>query len=323
MSELYDRYNRKIDYLRVSVTDRCNLRCLYCMPQEGVKPKSHDEILSYEEIKLLAAAAVKAGISKVRLTGGEPLVRKDAVKLVEMLANIPGLKDISLTTNGTLLPEFGEELKRAGLRRVNISIDSLDPQTYKKITRIGKLEHALAGLNKSSELGFEPVKVNTVLVKGINDDPRDFVKLIYDYPVHVRFIELMPISKRDPGLFLPIDELKANLAHYGSPEEAEGPQGAGPARYVTFKGALGTIGFISPISHHFCSTCNRLRLTPDGKLRACLFSDEEFDIRPVLRDNLSEEEIIAFIRNVLVSKPEEHNIAVLDKMDRLMCQIGG
>lgn len=324
MGELYDKYNRKIDYLRISVTDRCNLRCLYCMPQEGVKPKPHEEILSYEEIKSFAAASVKAGISKVRLTGGEPLVRKDAVKLVEMIANIPGLKDISLTTNGTLLPEFGEELKRAGLRRVNISIDSLDPQAYEKITRIGKLEHALAGLEKSFDIGFEPVKVNTVLVKGINDDPEDFVKLIYNYPVHVRFIELMPMkAKQDSGLFLSIDELKANLARYGSFEPVEGPKGAGPARYVTFKGALGTIGFISPISHHFCSTCNRLRLTPDGKLRACLFSDKEFDIRPVLRDNLSEEEIIAFVRNVLTRKPEEHNIAGLDKMDRLMCQIGG
>ncbi len=323
MSGLYDKYNRKIDYLRISITDRCNLRCFYCMPLGGVKPKPHDEILSYEEIKSFAKAAVNAGVSKIKLTGGEPLVRKGAVKLVSMLAGIPGLKDISLTTNGTLLPEFGERLKAAGLKRVNISIDSLDPQIYQIITRMGKLERVLSGLEKSLELGFEPVKINTVLIRSINDDPKDFIKLIYDYPVHVRFIELMPVSRQDPSLFLSIDELKQSLIRYGNLKEIEGPEGAGPAQYVTFKGALGSVGFISPISHHFCSTCNRLRLTSDGKLRTCLFSDKEFDIRPIFRDKLSEEEISAFIQNVLNRKPEGYNILSLNKTDRLMCQIGG
>jgi len=323
MYGLYDKYSRKIDYLRISVTDKCNLRCSYCMPEEGVKPKSHDEILRYEEIERFARAAVEAGISKIRLTGGEPLVRRDIVRLVEMLSGIPVLGDLSLTTNGLLLPDYGEALKAAGLRRVNISIDSLDPETYKTLTRVGDLGRALSGMKKALEIGFDPVKVNTVLVKGVNDDPRDFVRLIYDYPVHVRFIEFMPISKRDPSLYLSINEVKERLVSYGDAEQVAGPVGAGPASYVTFKGALGTIGFISPISNHFCSSCNRLRLTPDGKLRACLFSDLEFDVRPVLRDSASEEEIISFIRNVLDNKPERHAAGKKEKIERLMSQIGG
>lgn len=323
MNELIDKHNRRIDYLRISVTDRCNLRCYYCMPKEGVRQKSHYDILSYEEIKTFAVAAVSAGISKIRLTGGEPLVRKDVIKLVEMLAAIPNLKDISLTTNGVLLPRFGADLKRAGLRRINISLDSLDPDVYHKITRVGNIEDALAGLNSAIELGFDPVKINVVLMRGINDEPKDFVKLIYDYPVHVRFIELMPISRRDPELYISIDEFKPRLAHYGLFETISGPIGGGPARYVTFKGALGTIGFISPISNHFCASCNRLRLTPDGKLKVCLFSDEEFDIKPILRDNFSKDEITSFIRRVLESKPERHDTAERMKTNRLMYQIGG
>ncbi|MCL6472299.1 MAG: GTP 3',8-cyclase MoaA [Firmicutes bacterium] len=323
MDELIDKHNRRTDYLRISVTDRCNLRCYYCMPKEGIHQRPHCDILSYEEIKRFAVAAVSAGMSKIRLTGGEPLVRKDVVKLVEMLAAIPNLKDISLTTNGVLLPRFGADLKRAGLQRVNISLDSLDPKVYRKVTRVGNIEDALAGLNSALELGFDPVKINVVLMRGINDEPKDFVRLIYDYPVHVRFIELMPVSMQDPGLYVSIDELKVRLARYGLFETIGGPIGSGPANYVTFQGALGTIGFISPISNHFCASCNRLRLTPDGKLRTCLFSDEEFDIKPVLRDNFSKEEIASFIRGVLESKPEKHDIAERIKTNRLMYQIGG
>lgn len=320
---LYDRFNRRIDYLRVSITDRCNLRCFYCMPENGIKSKPHGDLLSYEEIKRFAEAAVEAGISKIRLTGGEPLVRRDAVSLVEMLAVIPGLSDVSLTTNGLLLPEYGDGLKQAGLRRINISIDSLDPHVYRHVTRIGSVYQALAGLKKALELGFAPVKVNTVLMRGINDDPEDFIKLIYDYPVHVRFIEFMPIGGWDPTLYISIDELKVRLEGYGLTGPVEGPAGAGPANYFGFKGALGTIGFISPISNHFCGSCNRLRLTPDGKLRACLFSDAEFDIKPKLRDNLSKEEIMLLIQDVINNKPEKHEIGKVEKIKRLMYQIGG
>ncbi|MBE0447356.1 MAG: GTP 3',8-cyclase MoaA [Actinobacteria bacterium] len=320
---LYDRFDRRIDYLRVAITDRCNLRCFYCMPENGIELKPHEDLLSYEEIQRFAEAAVEAGISKIRLTGGEPLIRKDAVSLVKMLAATPGLSDMSLTTNGLLLPEYGDALKEAGLRRVNISIDSLDPETYQKLTRYGNIERSIAGMKKALSLGFKAVKINTVLIRGINDDPEDFIKLIYNYPVHVRFIELMPISKWDPNLYVSIDELKAKLEDYGLIGPVEGPVGAGPAKYFGFKGALGTVGFISPISNHFCGGCNRLRLTPDGKLRPCLFSDIEFDIKSILRDNVSKEEIILVIRDVLNSKPEKHEAGKLEKLKRLMCQIGG
>ena len=323
-SGLFDQYNRRIDYFRISVTDRCNLRCLYCMPKEGIKPKAHSQILSYEEIKRFAEAAVAAGVSKIRLTGGEPLVRKDIVKLVGMLATIPGVADLALSTNGLLLGEYAAALKEAGLRRVNISLDSLNPEIYQKLTRFGNVGQVVSGIEKALEFGLKPVKVNTVLLKGLNDDPRDFIKLIYDYPVHVRFIELMPISElKNADYFVSIDELKSRLVRYGRLKPAKGPQGAGPAEYVTLDGALGTIGFISAISNHFCAACNRLRLTPDGKLRACLFSDAEFDIRPVLRDNYSEKEIIASIRNVLSNKPNRHNISDNGRPKRLMSQIGG
>ncbi|HEY3374956.1 MAG TPA: GTP 3',8-cyclase MoaA [Candidatus Aquicultor sp.] len=322
MSELRDSYNRKIDYLRIAVTDRCNLRCSYCMPEEGVEPKPHEDILTYEEIERFAKAAVKAGISKIRLTGGEPLVRKDIIKLVDMLTHIPGLNDVSLTTNGILLPKYGKALQEAGLKRINISIDSLNPEVYRTLTRCGSVERALEGMKTALEFGLTPVKVNAVLIRGINDDPKDFIKLIYDYPVHVRFIEFMPVGDWDSDRYISIDELKAKIAKYGPVAPVSGPKGAGPATYVTFEGALGTLGFISAMSNHFCSSCNRLRITPDGKLRVCLFSDTEFDIRAKMCEVESGDELVAFIQEVTRNKPERHN-AGTDKLARLMSQIGG
>jgi cyclic pyranopterin phosphate synthase len=309
----FDSFNRKIDYMRLSVTDRCNLRCSYCMPEEGVKIKPHKEILLYEEIKRFATAAARTGISKIRVTGGEPLVRKDIVDLIKMLAAIDGIEDLSLTTNGLLLAEYGQSLKDAGLNRVNISLDSLDPAVYKRLTRRGELSKAISGLQAAIELGLEPVKVNAVLIKGVNDNPKDFIKLIYDYPVHVRFIELMPVSMTDKDSYLSVAEFEKNISSYVDVEnienlEGKAPKGAGPARYITFKGALGTIGFISAVSNHFCSRCNRIRLTADGKLRPCLFSNTEFDIREQLRSNKSEDELAAFIEEVIRKKPERHNI---------------
>lgn len=323
MGNLYDGFNRRIDYLRLSITDRCNLRCTYCMPEEGIKERPPGEILSYEELEIFTSAAVSAGISKVRVTGGEPLVRKDAVELIRMLASLKDLEDISLTTNGLLLEEHASELKAAGLSRVNVSIDTLDPAVYKELTRWGTLDRALAGLKKALEVGLEPVKVNAVLLRGVNDDPAAFVKLIYDYPVHVRFIERMPIGgfeRQLPGDFVSIDELKANLAKCGRFEESSGPFGAGPATYVRFEGALGTIGFISPISRHFCGSCNRLRLTPDGRLRLCLFSDAEIDVRPAIWEG--EAAVKKLIERALREKPREHSLE-LGKVKRLMNQIGG
>jgi cyclic pyranopterin phosphate synthase len=282
--------------------------------------------LTYEEIRDFATAAVTAGISKIRLTGGEPLIRRDVMKLVRMLTSIPGLKDISLTTNGYLLEEYLPDLKEAGLTRVNISIDSLDEATYKKITRGGDLKKVLRGLERALEIGLHPVKINVVLLKGVNEDPRDFASLTFDYPVHVRFIEFMPIGKEsrwDPSLYISISALKEKLAKYGELIEGEGPIGAGPARYAKFKGAIGTVGFISPISNHFCDSCNRLRLTPDGRLRTCLFSDSEVNVREKLRENPEIEELVDFIRSVLKNKPLSRESLRKSKVARLMSQIGG
>ncbi|MCL5291961.1 MAG: GTP 3',8-cyclase MoaA [Actinobacteria bacterium] len=323
MSELYDGFNRRIDYLRLSITDRCNLRCTYCMPEEGIEERPHGDILSYEELETFTTGAVGAGISKVRVTGGEPLVRKDAVDLIAMLAALPNLNDVSLTTNGVLLEEHAADLAKAGLARVNISIDSLDPAVYRKLTRWGRVDRALSGLRKALEVGLEPVKVNAVLLRGVNDDPSDFIKLTYDYPVHVRFIEHMPIGKSkawSPEDFVSIGELKESLARYGKLEESAGPVGAGPATYLKFKEALGTVGFISPISRHFCDECNRLRLTPDGRLRVCLFSDEEMDVRPAIWQG--EAAVKAVIAKALKTKPKEH-ATELQSFKRLMFQIGG
>ncbi|MHB0976629.1 MAG: GTP 3',8-cyclase MoaA [Candidatus Aquicultorales bacterium] len=321
MAELIDGHNRRIDYLRLSITDRCNLRCVYCMPEEGITERPHGDILSYEEFEVFGRAAVEAGISKIRVTGGEPLVRKDAVQLIEMLASLPELSDVSITTNGILLAEHAERLKAAGLSRVNVSIDSLDPKTYKALTRWGSLDKALAGVEKALETGLTPVKINVVLLKGVNDDPEPFVRLTREYPVHVRFIEHMPIGKPvNADNFLSVGDLRERMAAFGRFEDAEGPWGAGPATYVKFKDALGTIGFISPISRHFCGECNRLRLTPEGKLRVCLFSDEEIDVRPAIREG--DEAVKKLIEVALTKKPREHEMK-LRNVKKLMSQIGG
>ncbi|MDO8735484.1 MAG: GTP 3',8-cyclase MoaA [Thermoleophilia bacterium] len=294
---------RTIDYLRISITDRCNFRCRYCMPQEGIHPVSHDDILSFEEIVRVATAAVDAGVSRVRITGGEPLVRRGCVDLIEQLAMIPGVSDLSLTTNGSLLESQAVELRAAGLSRINISIDSLDGERFSRITGGGDLALVMAGLDSALDAGFAPVKVNAVALEGIEDDLAGFVAMTRERPVHVRFIEFMPIGWRlgeaDPGgrrpsdvrsgdrqlssgpwKFVPRARLLAGLAAFGELRPVASPGGGGPARYFKFRGAEGTIGFISSMSDHFCSRCNRLRLTADGRLRNCLFSDEETDIRP-------------------------------------------
>lgn len=324
MAELIDNHNRKIDYLRISITDRCNLRCLYCMPPEGAKWKTHEEILSYEEIILFARAAVEAGISRIRLTGGEPLVRKDAVNLVHSLCQIPGLRDLSLTTNAVLLKEYASPLARAGLKRVNISIDSLDPEVYKRLTRGGSLKAAMQGMKTALAVGFNPVKINAVVLRGVNDDFKAFVDLVREYPVHVRFIEHMPFNKEiDPKTFISSKEMRQRIEELGKLEPANPPVGAGPAKYFYLKDALGTIGFISPISRHFCFSCNRLRLTADGRLKVCLFSEEEIDVRTLLRRNPGMEEIKGLILNALLTKPRERQSLAVLKLRRGMSQIGG
>lgn len=311
-----------IDYLRISVTDRCNFRCTYCMPPGGVSYKAQDEILSFEEIAGFTAAAVGAGVSRVRITGGEPLVRRDCAGLVERLAGIPGVDDLSLTTNGSLLESQAEALKSAGLTRINISIDSLDAARFASITGGAGLGPVLAGLESALDAGFSPVKVNAVALEGIEDDLEDFVELTRDQPVHVRFIEFMPIGRRlGSGLwkFIPRARLLARLEGYGSLRPVPSPGGGGPARYFQYEGARGTIGFISSMSDHFCSRCNRLRLTADGKLRNCLFSDEEVDVRPHIAGK--REELTRMILDSMNNKKFDRRGARPGM--RTMSQIGG
>ena len=332
-----DGHGRTIDYLRISLTDRCNFRCIYCMPEQGVSLLSHNDILRIEEIEAIARVATRIGIRSVRLTGGEPLVRRGVVDLVRSLANMPGIENISMTTNAVLLPSMAADLKEAGLSRVNISLDTLDADQFKQITRLGNIEQTLAGIESALEMGFNPVKINAVVVRRLNQDYLSFAKLSVDKPLHVRFIEYMPVGestgsdgsgwgKED---VVPSEELLAIIneraAAEGMPalEPIDGeqkPLGWGPARYFAFPGAQGTVGFISPLSRHFCSECNRLRLTADGKLRPCLFSDYEFDIRDAVRNGTDDDIYQVFLR-AIGEKPDEHH----DKVgtERKMSQIGG
>jgi cyclic pyranopterin phosphate synthase len=336
-----DSHGRRIDYLRISVTDRCNLRCSYCMPEEGVEWKPVAEILTYEEIERFAAAAVGLGITKIRLTGGEPLVRKGLADHIRRLKEITGLEAIALTTNGTLLEGHTSELRAAGLSRINVSLDSLDPEVFARITRGGDLEDALAGISAALDAGFSPVKVNVVVVRSLNQDLGAFADLAIDRPLHVRFIEYMPVGEAAPeggrghgGCWteqdhVPAEEILADLVSatqargMGELEEiprSAGPEGWGPARYFTAPGAQGTLGVISPLSRHVCGDCNRLRLTADGRLRPCLFSDGELDAKDALRVG-TDDDVRAVIVAALEEKPEEHEHR--RGTARRMSQIGG
>ncbi|HET6351442.1 MAG TPA: GTP 3',8-cyclase MoaA [Coriobacteriia bacterium] len=337
-----DTFGRSIDYLRISLTDRCNLRCVYCMPEEGVAWKPHDQILTIEEIERIAAVAASEGIGKVRLTGGEPLVRHGVIELVRTLVKTPGIESVALTTNGTLLRKYAAELREAGLTRVNISLDSLDEDVYTRITRGGKLAEALDGIEAAFEVGFDPIKLNVVVVRSLEQDLLGFAKMTLDRPLHVRFIEYMPVGEAEEGAgchgesggwtredTVPSDEVvdrisEAAIAEGLGPlsvvESDKAPGGWGPARYYQLEGAQGTVGVISPLSHHFCKECNRLRLTADGKLRPCLFSDEELDVREVVRAG-DDEAVRAVIRQALKIKPENHHDRV--GTERRMSQIGG
>lgn len=312
-----------IDYLRISVTDRCNFRCTYCMPPEGVRYRHHSEILRYEEILRFTEAAASLGISRVRVTGGEPLVRRGCTQFIASLAVLPGIEDVALTTNGLLLARDAAELKDAGLTRVNISIDSLDPERFAAITRGGKLADVLTGLDAALEHGLRPVKVNAVMHEGIEEELDAFVALAHERPVHVRFIEFMPIGRQGDGelKFVSREQLAGRLLAYGELLPAESPGGAGPARYFRFADAAGTIGFISAMSEHFCGSCNRLRLTADGKLRNCLFSHSEVDIRPWLQPGASRDELARVILDSMNSKRFDRDGE--DPGCRSMSQIGG
>ncbi|MGA1845445.1 MAG: GTP 3',8-cyclase MoaA [bacterium] len=330
MSGLIDAHARTIDYMRISVTDRCNLRCRYCMPDQGVTHLPHAEILSYEEILRLARVAIGCGVTKIRITGGEPLVRKGVISFIERLSALPGMKDVTLTTNGVLLASCAADLKRAGLRRVNISLDTLKREKYRFITRRDSLPQVLSGIEAAQQAGLTPVKINCVAIRGFNDEEiLDFARLSIEHPFHVRFIEFMPLGENDywsedKALHAP-DILRAIRVRYQLEPISSKKNQSGPARRFRIRGGAGEIGIISALSEHFCDTCNRIRLTPDGRLRNCLFSDEEVNIKEALRSGATDEELDQIIRESIRHKPSGHRLQedASHKCKRSMWKIGG
>ncbi len=330
---MLDKFEREINYLRVSITDRCNLHCSYCRPKEGISLQGHDDILRYEEIIRIVSVAVKMGLIKVRLTGGEPLVRRGFIEFIAALKRIDGLQDISLTTNGILLEEFAQDIFNAGIHRINVSLDSLNKDKYFRITNGGNLDAVLRGIAKAEELGFSPIKINTVAIKGFNDDEvLEFAQLALNKSFQVRFIELMPVGQAKSGYkddYLPATQLMQEINSRYKLEKVTGKKNRsdGPATIFRIKGGRGEIGFINPVSSHFCATCNRLRLTADGKLRSCLLNEDEIDLKKALRENCSDAELERYIREAVLLKPKQHDLACteehLKKCHRNMSAIGG
>ena len=307
---LVDSFGRRVEYLRISVTDKCNLRCVYCMPEEGLPWLKKDQLLTYEEIRDIVGVLAPLGLKRIRLTGGEPLVRKDLPQLVELLASVPGIDDLSISTNGVLLDGLASSLKKAGATRVNISLDSFRKDRVDALARRrGTYERVLAGLGAAEEAGLEPIKINVVLIKGKNDDEIvDFAEVTRAHPWHVRFIEIMPTGSNldlSDQNFLSCQEALLILREVAELEPTQGPSGNGPASYFRFPGAMGTIGVITPMSHSFCDGCNRLRLTADGMLRPCLFGDLQANLRDRLRAG---EDLLPIIRDTLRIKPERHDL---------------
>ncbi|MGD8596107.1 MAG: GTP 3',8-cyclase MoaA [Anaerolineae bacterium] len=324
-----DDFGRAINYLRVSVTDRCNLRCIYCMPIEGVEKQIHSEILRYEELALIVRAAAQLGIGKVRLTGGEPLARLGLTEFVRMIASTPGIDDLSMTTNGTLLARHATALAEAGLQRVNISLDTLRADRFQRITRRGRLQDVWAGIAAAQAAGLTPIKFNMVVIRGLNDDEVvDFARKTITDGWNVRFIELMPIGANvdwagDGTVSIP--EIRARIEdQVGSLQPIHGPTGNGPARYHQFAGAQGSVGFIGARSEHFCHECNRLRVTADGRLRPCLMSDKEIDLREAIRGDKDTETVKSLLAEAIRRKPLSHHLnEAIAPRDRTMAQIGG
>ncbi len=328
MTGLVDSWQRQINYLRISVTDLCNLNCVYC--SAGFIPRlSHDDILRYEEIERIVRVAASMGISKVRLTGGEPLARPDFVKLVAMIARIEGIDDVAVTTNGILLSKYARELKEAGLSRVNVSLDTLKRERFQQITGGDKLAAVLSGIKAAHRVGLEPVKINTVVMRGKNDDEiLDFGRKTIADGWHVRFIEFMPFGTcgTEGVETVPTSEIYERLQALGNLEPFAGPAGNGPARYYHLPDSKGSVGFITPMTEHFCATCNRLRITSDGQLRPCLLGNDEVDLKEALRNGAGDDEIKRLIQHAVLIKREEHHLSgefAPEAVTRSMRQIGG
>lgn len=332
MEQLYDQFQRKIDYLRLSITDRCNLRCVYCMPEEGLKFFPKDKIMSQDEIIQLVKNFAKMGITKVRLTGGEPLLRRDLPEIIQRIRQISEINDISITTNGTALKYQAKKLKEAGLDRLNISLDTFNPAVYKKMTRGGNIKHVLQGIAAAERAGFKIIKVNTVVVRGENDqEVMDFINYTKDHPINVRFIEYMPIGQEISDWkkeYVPLTSIFNKCREAGLTYEPLSLPGNGPADNYQIKGYRGSFGLIHPISERFCESCDRLRITSDGYVKACLYWNEELNIRPVINDFAAFKEVV---QKALNNKPLNHEMAMKNVHQiinpaptwRHMSQIGG
>jgi len=321
---LCDRFGRTIRYLRISVTDRCNLRCVYCLPATGVRWMPSDEILRYEEIAAVVRAGLRLGMRHVRLTGGEPLVREGLVELIRMLSEYAGLEDLSLTTNGVLLADQAQALKAAGLRRINVSLDTLRPDRFRLITRFGEITDVRRGITAALEAGLDPVKLNMVVVRGVNDDEiADLAALTQWLPVEVRFIELMPIGDYfSREKLVPAGEILAGVERLGTLSPAASGAGCGPARTFRLPNACGKIGIISAVTQAFCASCNRLRLTATGNLRPCLDDEQAVDLKPALRPVIDEDKLAALIRAAVAAKPKQHAMAEREAGTLRMCMAG-
>ncbi|MCR2804354.1 GTP 3',8-cyclase MoaA [Paenibacillus soyae] len=333
MEALTDRFGRVHNYLRISVTDRCNLRCVYCMPEEGVAFTESSNLLTYDQIVEVVEAGAGLGIKKLRITGGEPLVRPNLDRLIARLADIPGIDDISLTTNGVFLAKQADALKAAGLNRVNISLDTLDPARFAFIARRSELRRVMEGIEAAAKAGFNPIKLNCVLLKGINEDEiAAFLKMAYEQPLHVRFIEYMPIGHADDNwrkMYLPLSRVLEIAEEQGyQVARRDQVKGNGPSEDFEFAGGVGSFGLIHPISDHFCKNCNRLRLTADGNLKPCLYWVDELNVKSALGDSDALRRMFAKAMDI---KPENHEMAAkladgaLSHVptDRRMSQIGG
>jgi GTP 3',8-cyclase len=312
---LIDRERRHLNYLRISITDRCNLRCLYCVPDGRIPKLKHDDVLSYEEILRVVNIGVRLGIRKVRITGGEPLVRKGVIGLLEKLTRIDALEDVSLTTNGVLLEQNARRIFDAGIRRINISLDTLVREKYTQITGYDRFEQVMAGIHRAREIGFAPIKINVVAMRGINDDEiLAFGRHSFSFPDHIRFIEYMPIgnSRARSAEQILTPELIARISVLGDLQAVDNSRHDGPAQRYRIAGAAGEIGFISAVSRHFCDRCNRLRLTADGSLRACLLSDHRLPLKPVLRQGGTDADVAEVFRTAARGKASRHHLGEAD-----------
>ena len=326
MSALRDQWGRSIEYLRISITDRCNFRCVYCMPQEGLQWLPKAEILTYEEIAEVVRQLAPLGLRRLRITGGEPTIRPDLESLIRQLKAIPEIEDIALSTNGAKLPQMAKSLRAAGLDRINMSADSLQPARIAAIARRDLGFDPIAAAAAADEAGLGPIKINVVVLRGTNDDEvEDFARLTIERPWHVRFIELMPVGDMRELTWdhvVPSDEVLARIARLGDLVPDGGPpRGNGPAKYYRLSGAVGTVGVITPMTHTYCGSCNRVRLTADGRLRTCLYGDHEVNLRDPLREGVPLEPLF---RQALADKPKEHDLLQMKVGGlRALSQVGG